>query len=429
MAEQPTKAEQFEQLTAIALSAARLIDHERTRKAAHYINSGLATWAVVKQVQAFIEQRRSNHRRKFVLSVGNNDHTYGPLLGWLLDQIPDEKRTSLAVSTFRRGFDDDDEVAEPVSMRYDGAHEITTQVDGHKVAVAAIQQQLGDGGRTIKPASITFTTESEAGRDAVLGLIKSFVDNEPVYDPPRLYAPSRFGWNLRSDLPLRDIETVILRSGQREDLVEDLQRFLDSEERYAKLGVPWHRGYCLYGPPGTGKTSLGRALASHFGLSVYYLPLNDLRDDTNLMELFRDLPERCILLLEDVDSVHAAVSREDEGGRLSISGLLNALDGVVTPRGMITIMTTNDFESLDPALVRPGRMDRAEELGYLDDESLGRMLTMLLGESVAMPKMTASEVTPSDVLGVFLRHMDHPDTFPDALRELVAPGKGLKLVA
>lgn len=81
-----------------------------------------------------------------------------------------------------------------------------------------------------------------------------------------------------------------------------------------------------------------------------------------------DSPQRCILLLEDIDA--AFISRNITGGgvghggatigtNVTFSGLLNAIDGVAAQEGRILVMTTNHFEKLDPALIRPGRVDMA----------------------------------------------------------------------
>jgi len=78
--------------------------------------------------------------------------------------------------------------------------------------------------------------------------------------------------------------------------------------------------------------------------------------------MFISLPRRCILLLEDIDSA-GLVTRQEEGGKgkdnngISLSGLLNAIDGVASPEGRVLVMTTNCPEKLDKALIRPGRID------------------------------------------------------------------------
>src|SRR5438128_2524635 len=75
------------------------------------------------------------------------------------------------------------------------------------------------------------------------------------------------GWRYVHAYTPRMLDSVILRPGEKEHLVEDIQTFRSSYERYRRLGVPYHRGYLLYGPPGTGKTSLVSALGAKFGMS------------------------------------------------------------------------------------------------------------------------------------------------------------------
>lgn len=130
------------------------------------------------------------------------------------------------------------------------------------------------------------------------------------------------------------------------------------------------------------------SLAGELGLDVYIISLSRAGlDDTSLSALISDLPERCIALMEDIDAAfHHGLTRdlEDaEGGgdnadedakhdrehekekaavgsplsRVTLSGLLNALDGVGAQEGRILYATTNRYAALDPALCRPGRMD------------------------------------------------------------------------
>jgi chaperone BCS1 len=192
--------------------------------------------------------------------------------------------------------------------------------------------------------------------------------------------PARWGsgWQKRADLPTRGLDSVVLKAGQLERLRDDLGDFLASEERYVRMSQPWHRGYLLHGPPGTGKTSVARSLATEFGLPSYYLPLGDIAKDSDLMQLVGGIKPRSVLLLEDVDSFHAATSRTDEKDHASVATLLNALDGVWTPHGLITIMTTNNRDALDSALIRAGRIDVDEELSVLDEEQAIRLAERLL---------------------------------------------------
>lgn len=200
----------------------------------------------------------------------------------------------------------------------------------------------------------------------------------------------------------RPFSTVILNEKVKQDLINDATEYLNPATRrwYANRGIPYRRGYLLHGPPGTGKSSLSLALAGHFRMKIYIVSLNSsVATEDSVASLFSDLPRRCIVLLEDIDSAGMAHSRDDAigsspeqvpvarpgpggdqgvpgrrgatapaGGRLSLSGLLNILDGVASQEGRILVMTTNHIEKLDKALIRPGRVDRIVAFGLADQD-------------------------------------------------------------
>jgi SpoVK/Ycf46/Vps4 family AAA+-type ATPase len=178
------------------------------------------------------------------------------------------------------------------------------------------------------------------------------------------------------------LESVVLKDRQLERLTRDLEMFLAAEDDYNRLCQPWHRGYLFHGAPGTGKTSVARALANHFGMPTYYLPLGDLATDADLMGLVGAIEPRSVLLLEDVDVFHASKERSDEPEKTSVAAMLNALDGVWTPHGLVTIMTTNDRAALDSALIRAGRIDVDEEFTPLDREQAERLAHWFDGSQV-----------------------------------------------
>lgn len=133
---------------------------------------------------------------------------------------------------------------------------------------------------------------------------------------------------------------------------------------YVTRGIPWRRGYLLHGAPGTGKTSLVRALASELGLDLCIVNLTSSRlGDDGLATLMASAPPQAILLMEDIDAIFVGREKADAAPGLSFSGLLNAIDGVYAQEGRILVMTTNHKERLDPALIRPGRIDRHFEIG------------------------------------------------------------------
>ncbi|KAF4213451.1 hypothetical protein CNMCM8980_010538 [Aspergillus fumigatiaffinis] len=166
----------------------------------------------------------------------------------------------------------------------------------------------------------------------------------------------------------RPLDSVILDEGVKERIVEDVKDFVSSAKWYHDRGIPYRRGYLLYGPPGTGKSSFIQALAGELDYDIAILNLSErgLTDD-RLNHLLTIVPNRTLVLLEDVDAAFSNRRQTDtdgyRGANVTFSGLLNALDGVASAEERIIFLTTNHVERLDEALVRPGRVDMTVRLG------------------------------------------------------------------
>ncbi|TFK55112.1 hypothetical protein OE88DRAFT_1732380 [Heliocybe sulcata] len=161
----------------------------------------------------------------------------------------------------------------------------------------------------------------------------------------------------------RPLRSVVLEEGVAETIDQDLKSFLERRQWYADRGIPYRRGYLLYGPPGSGKTSFIQALAGSLSYDICVLNLSErgLTDD-KLNHLLSNVPERSFILIEDVDAAFNKRVKTSEDGyqsAVTFSGFLNVLDGVASGEERIIFMTTNHIEKLDPALIRPGRVDLA----------------------------------------------------------------------
>ncbi|GAA6008378.1 bifunctional AAA family ATPase chaperone/translocase BCS1 [Rhodotorula paludigena] len=163
----------------------------------------------------------------------------------------------------------------------------------------------------------------------------------------------------------RLLPSVVLDEGVKERVVQDVQAFMQRGKWYSERGIPYRRGYLLYGPPGSGKSSFIQALAGSLDYNICVLNLSErgLTDD-KLNHLLANAPERSIMLLEDIDAAFSTRTQTGEAGfnsNVTFSGLLNALDGVASSTSQrILFLTTNHLEKLDPALIRPGRVDLKE---------------------------------------------------------------------
>lgn len=233
----------------------------------------------------------------------------------------------------------------------------------------------------------------------------------------------------------RPFSTVILNEKVKQDLIDDVTDYLNPATRrwYANRGIPYRRGYLLYGPPGTGKSSLSLALAGFFKMRIYIVSLSSVTaNEENLASLFAELPRRCVVLLEDIDTAGLTHTRDDANaadadaantdtttqsrnsrgppgapnptqaaptGRLSLSGLLNILDGVASQEGRVLIMTTNHLEKLDKALIRPGRVDMTVKFDRADTGMISAIYRAIFapieGDEAAPSTNTTNRTTAS----------------------------------
>ncbi|KAE8099884.1 hypothetical protein FH972_017828 [Carpinus fangiana] len=227
-------------------------------------------------------------------------------------------------------------------------------------------------------------------------------------------------------------ETLAMDPDLKKAIVDDLDRFVRRKEFYKKVGKAWKRGYLLYGPPGTGKSSLIAAMANYLKFDIYDLELTSIYGNSDLRRILLSTSNRSILVIEDIDCSVEMQDRQNPGefqassSKLTLSGLLNFIDGLWSSCGdeRIIVFTTNKKDRLDPALLRPGRMDVHINMSFctsrgfriLASNYLGihqRSNHHLYGEIEAL--IDSTEVTPAEVAEELMKS-DHRDV---AFEELV----------
>jgi len=271
----------------------------------------------------------------------------------------------------------------------------------------------------------------------------------------------KFHWDTGVNRPARTIDSIALESKKKRLLMKECTRYFSVEDElfHASRGIPYRRGLLFYGPPGTGKTSFTVALAGHFNLNVYMISMRDgVLNDVGLGKLFDTLPRHCIVLLEDIDSSGidrpprkevikssrdpTRVSKTVEVG-VTLSGLLNVLDGPASVESRLVVMTSNSPDSLDAALLRPGRIDSKVLFGYANKEVSSQIFLHIFTKTadeilsenqedeedsessssstthpspsdlLAMSKEFAAyipetKISPAEIQGFLMRHRDDP---------------------
>ncbi|KNA10079.1 hypothetical protein SOVF_147730 [Spinacia oleracea] len=229
-------------------------------------------------------------------------------------------------------------------------------------------------------------------------------------------------------------DALAMEPDMKKAVVDDLDRFLGRREFYRKVGRAWKRGYLLYGPPGTGKSSLIAAMANHIKFDIYDLQLSSVINDLVLRRLLLSTSNKSILVIEDIDCSWGLADRQmhhpvaqvkdirygngngngSDYDMISLSGLLNFIDGLWSSCGdeRIFVFTTNHKEKLDPALLRPGRMDMHINMSYLTmpgfrilalnylnisgEHHLFREIEQLIEDTKVSPAQVAEELIRSD---------------------------------
>merc|ERR1712223_619977 len=175
---------------------------------------------------------------------------------------------------------------------------------------------------------------------------------------------------------------------QIQEIKESVELPMTHPEIYEDIGIKPPKGVILYGPPGTGKTLLAKAVANQTAATFLRMVGSELiqkylGDGPKLVrELFRVAEEHApsIVFIDEIDAVGTKRYDSNSGGEREIQRtmleLLNQLDGFDNLTDVKVIMATNRIETLDPALIRPGRIDRKIEFPLPDEKTKRRIFNI-----------------------------------------------------
>jgi len=253
-----------------------------------------------------------------------------------------------------------------------GLHEVLHEFeDENKRTIYVLYQTLGmpvgGYGSACLYTSLILLMKEEKSRKHTRGLLEEFLGtvwrlstkvNKSEVAIWRFDIKDSF-WSKVAARKPRDLSLVVLEKEMKKLIIEDISWFLrrDTCDFYAQHGIPYHRAYLFYGAPGAGKTSTIFALAGEFERNLCFLQASVQMTDDSFRLAIGQAPPKSIIVMEDVDALFTVHRESNTNHSLSFSGFLNAIDGLASSDDVIFVLTTNHPERLDPALLRPGRVD------------------------------------------------------------------------
>jgi SpoVK/Ycf46/Vps4 family AAA+-type ATPase len=367
-------------------------------------------------------------------------------------------------SPLKMFFDDDIEMTVPgtkISKKISQNKYKSIQFNNHEIhylLATNLVTVYSDKERKRENFSINLSTTIP--KDAKIDILEEFcqycLDEFIKYHKPtvwiqKIYVNDTNGeWKSQNSNNKRKIETIVLKKGQVEIIKNDVTDFMNSETWYDDRDIPYTRGYLFHGPPGTGKTSLIKALSTHTKRHMHYLMLNNISNDDQLFELLSKIDySKTILIVEDIDCMTKIIdSRNNKNNdddlvnqikkeidihfksldqitkqsQLTLSGLLNAIDGIFNNNGRIMIMTSNCPESIDAALLRPGRIDRKILFDKCDNYQIENIFKMMYDVDYQrytnLKNIPENTYSPAEITSLFLKYRNEPDLALLNIREL-----------
>lgn len=205
-----------------------------------------------------------------------------------------------------------------------------------------------------------------------------------------IHSPTEF--DFIKNRKLRTFDDVFVPSSVYHQIMDPIKKYVESYDFYESSNIPNHFGVLLYSDPGTGKSSIAQAIANEIN-ALFYVTSGDNIIDIDII-IRRNIcidpivkTKYRVLCIEDIDAgldnmQSMLKSRQyefdnDDGSddekpslNKGLATILNALDGAASPKNIVYIMTTNNKDKLDPALIRPGRCDICVEIPTVCPETL-----------------------------------------------------------
>ncbi|HHX11526.1 MAG TPA: ATP-dependent zinc metalloprotease FtsH, partial [Clostridiales bacterium] len=196
---------------------------------------------------------------------------------------------------------------------------------------------------------------------------------------------------------------------EAKSMVLDVVEFIKNPEKYAALGARMPRGLLFYGPPGTGKTLMAKAVAGEANVPFYAMSGSDFVQmyvgvgASRVRNLFQKAKksEKAVIFIDEIDAIGKkrarSVSASNDERDQTLNALLTEMSGFHDNAGIIVIGATNRLDTLDEALLRPGRFDRQIEIGLPDINARKHILSLYGGKKPLSDDVDLNDLAKSTV--------------------------------
>lgn len=193
-------------------------------------------------------------------------------------------------------------------------------------------------------------------------------------------------------------------------MVNDIIGFIKSPDKYTAVGARMPKGLLFYGPPGTGKTLMAKAIAGEAGVPFYAMSGSDFVQmyvgvgASRIRNLFSKAKknEKAVIFIDEIDAIGKRRSKNTSASNderdQTLNALLTEMSGFHDNQGIVVIGATNRLDTLDEALLRPGRFDRQIEIGLPDVNSRHKILSLHAKSKPLSDDVDLYELAKSTVL-------------------------------
>ena len=192
-------------------------------------------------------------------------------------------------------------------------------------------------------------------------------------------------------------------------MVEDIIQFIKDPSKYAAVGARMPKGLLLYGPPGTGKTLMAKAIAGEANVPFYAMSGSDFVQmyvgvgASRIRNLFNKAKkcEKAVIFIDEIDAIGKKrarnVSASNDERDQTLNALLTEMSGFHENSGIVVIGATNRVDTLDEALLRPGRFDRQIEIGLPDVNARKKILSLYASKKPLSDDVDLEDLSKSTV--------------------------------